>query len=383
MPQLNCTHFNGYKPCGLSLECKSECPHFVPRGKRILLVHLGALGAVVRSTALLKLIQLKYQNCEITWVTSSLAKTLLQNHPRLKRVISTSTSELLQLEALEFDMAYAIDKSLEATGIIKKAKILGETLGFVANGDGVILPVNFEANELWELGLSDQKKFFENQKTESQLVQEALKLSSRPSEYELPLNEFENRLTQERKNRWKSPGRELIVGLNTGCATTLPHKKLSVQNHRDLIQILLKSYKNIQIVLLGGPEDHDRNQLIAENRDVICSPTNLGLRDGLCTVAACDVIVTGDSLGLHMAISQKIPVVVWFGPSCWQEIELFDRGEKVRSLAACSPCWKKSCNEKVMCYDQVNLYQISEAVHRQLQNYENRNQLSCSNSLSG
>ncbi|MFN8846864.1 MAG: glycosyltransferase family 9 protein [Bdellovibrionales bacterium] len=345
-------------------------------------IHLGALGAVVRSTALLRLIQQKYVNSEITWVTSNPAKSLLSHHPRLKRVLATNTNDLLQLEALEFDHAFVIDKSLEATGVLKRAKVLGEVLGFVSNSDGVIIPANSEAHELWELGLNNQKKFFENKKSELQLMQESLKLPQLTSDYELPLSDSEIRHSKERKLNWQSSSRSYVVGINTGCASTLPNKKLSVQNHRDLIQILLKSIDNIQIVLLGGPEDTERNRLIAENRDVICSPTELGLRDGLCSIAACDIIVSGDSLGMHMAISQKVPVVAWFGPTCSQEIELFGRGEKLLTSATCSPCWKRSCNEKVMCYDQMDLNLIKEAVHRQLQQKQNRNQLSCSDSLS-
>ena len=43
---------------------------------------------------------------------------------------------------------------------------------------------------------------------------------------------------------------------------------------------------------------------------------------------ACDIVVSGDSLGMHMAIGLKKWVVAWFGPTCHQEIDLYDRGAK-------------------------------------------------------
>jgi heptosyltransferase II len=75
-------------------------------------------------------------------------------------------------------------------------------------------------------------------------------------------------------------------------------------------------------------------------------------------VAACDLVVTGDSLGMHMAIALKKWVVAWFGPTCAHEIDLFERGYKVLSQTSCGPCWKRSCKMTPMCYDQVSLTEI-------------------------
>lgn len=372
MERVDCSHFNGYKPCGLQDHCTETCSHFKKRGPQILLVHLGALGAVVRTTGLLSAIHSEFPHCEITWVTENPAAQLLRNHPRLKRVLTLNETDLLILETLVFERAYVIDKSLEATGVLHRARVSGPTLGFKANAQGVILPLNPEAEELWGLGLSNEKKFFLNQKSEWQLLHEALKLKPVSFGYDLPLTIEEEKEKQNRRKSWLQDSKTGIVGLNTGCAPTLPHKKLSVKNHRDLILLLEKNFPELQIVLLGGPEDTERNQLIAENRDVLLTPTTKGLRDGLISVAACDYVVTGDSLGMHMAISQKIPTLAWFGPSCSQEIDFFGYGEKILTKANCSPCWKRSCIEKVMCYDQVDLLDFVEALHRQLRKAQNK-----------
>lgn len=379
----DCIHFNGYKPCGYNTTCDVSCPAYSKRGPRILFIHLGALGAVVRSTALLSLIHENYPGAEITWVTAAPAQNLLRGHPLLKRVLTTQHEDLLCLNVLEFDQAFVIDKSLEATGVLKKTKVLGSVLGFLANTDGIIEPANAEALELWELGLSNFKKFFENQKSEIQLMKESLKLSGEMKGYNLPLNQDEKKYVSQLRQSWLSDRRNFIIGINTGCAPTLPNKKLSIQNHRDLILRINKTFPEGQVVLLGGPEDTERNRLIAENRDVLLSDTEKGLRNGLCSVAASDIIISGDSLGMHMAISQNRPVIVWFGPSCHQEIELFGYGEKVLTKAECSPCWKRSCNEKVMCYDQVDLTEIMEALHRQIRKYKTQDQLCTTDSISG
>jgi heptosyltransferase-2 len=77
---------------------------------------------------------------------------------------------------------------------------------------------------------------------------------------------------------------------------------------------------------------------------------------------ACDVVVSGDSLGMHMAIALKKWTVAWFGPTCAHEIDLYDRGVHVLTAAPCSPCWKRSCNRTPMCYDRVSTTDIIQGV---------------------
>lgn len=364
MAETQCRHFSGYKPCGLSTDCSSKCLKRDLIERSILIVHLGALGAVVRSTALLSAIHRKYSRAQVTWVTDKPADQILKNHPLIDRVLTTGTEDLLKLAALEFDVALVIDKSLKASGVLKQTKAK-ELYGFkVHSVNGAILPATEAANELWQLGLDDHKKFFINQKSEIQLATEALELGPyQRDEYDLPLTLNEEILRDERSLSWSLDPKQPIIGFNTGCSGVIPFKKWTVEYHREVIQSLLQAgYKNI--VLLGGPEDAERNQKIAHGLPVANSPTNLGLRDGLVSVAACDVVLSGDSLGMHMAISQKKYVIAWFGPTCAHEIDLYDRGEKLLAQVGCAPCWKRLCNKEQMCYDQVPMAQVMQAVRK-------------------
>ncbi len=326
---------------------------------RILLIHLGALGAVLRSTALLPAIRRRFPNCHITWVTSKPADQLLKNNSMIDRIFTTDNADLLGLSALEFDIALCVDKSLEAAGVLKRT-YADFVYGFaVVPSTGSIVPATPAAEELWEIGLNDYKKFKENQKTETQLVTEALELPYSRDGYSVEFSETEKADLVIRKAAF-SAGGKIVVGLNTGCAGVIPYKKLSIETHRKLIARLLEN-DNVSVVLLGGKEDADRNEQIGEGFDVIQSATHNGLRDGLVSVAACDVVVTGDSLGMHMSIALKKWTVAWFGPTCSQEIDLYDRGVKILAQVGCGPCWKRSCNKTQMCYDMVSLEQLEEA----------------------
>jgi heptosyltransferase-2 len=370
---VSCRHFNGYKPCGKSAVCDLSCGSLEIPQVRLLIIHLGALGAVVRATSVLAAIKRKFPSSHITWVTDAPAHRLLANHPRIDRVLTSSHEDLLQLRALEFDLSFVIDKSLKAAGIQTLVKS-DWTYGFsVDSRTGAIVPATPAARELWELGLSDQKKFFENKKPETQLLIEALELGPfQRDEYELHLSATEKSEALLRRQQWMKDSTQPIIALNTGCSNVIAAKKWTVEFSRRVIQELSGAgYRNL--VLLGGPEDTLRNQQIANQLPVISSPTELGLRDGLVSTEACDLIITGDSLGMHLGIAQRKYVIAWFGPTCAHEIDLYGRGEILLSAAqteksACGPCWKRSCDKSLMCFDRVDIKEVIAAVARGVAN---------------
>ncbi len=356
---MNCRHFSGYKPCALNDSCDSACPHFQEVRESVVFIHLGALGSVVRSTALIQALRTKHPFAKLTWVTDPIAAPLLLSVPGLDAVRTVSERDLLRLRSTQWDFAYVVDKCQVASGLVAELNPR-EIFGFCTDRYGAVIPANLEAVELYQIGLNNELKFKINRKSELQLIHEALALGTYlRNEYSLPLWASEEGEAECRKKKW-SQGRSL-VGINVGCSGAISAKKLSVDFTRAMIgELLLR--QDLRVVLLGGGiEDERLAKAIARDLPIEISPMNGGLRDGLVSVRACDVVFSGDSLGMHMAISQKKFVIAWFGPTCEQEIDLFQRGVKVLSRASCAPCWKRSCDKEVMCYDQVSLSEVLEA----------------------
>jgi heptosyltransferase-2 len=125
-------------------------------------------------------------------------------------------------------------------------------------------------------------------------------------------------------------------------------------------------WPDVQPVLLGGASEQERNLEIGRGfAHVIHSPHERGLRDGIVSVAACDVVLSGDTLAMHLGVALEKRVVVWFGPTCAQEIDLYGRGQKILTAAGCSPCWKADCQQPRMCYDQVPLATLLTALRQE------------------
>lgn len=362
--ETRCRHFNGYKPCGRSETCNAQCAALEALSSSVVIIHLGALGAVLRSTALLPAIHRKYPGAQVTWITEAPAHQLLIHNSLIDLVVRADANELLRLQGRQFDVALVIDKSDKAAGILNALRAQ-KIFGFIQDSQfGKILPATPAAERLWQLGLSNHEKFFVNQKTENHLVHEALELGTyRREPYLLPLTPAEQESAVDRSRAWRFHSDQPIVGLNTGCGPLMPAKKWTVETHRKVIQALLRAgFENL--VLLGGPEDKERNQQMGHDLPVLQSPCDLGIRDGLVSIQACDIVITGDSFGMHAAIALRRDVIAWFGPSCAHEIDLYDRGEKIAADVDCSPCWKRSCQNSIMCHEQVPAKKVLAAVIR-------------------
>ena len=346
----DCRFFSGYKPCRFGRPCEG-CPEHTPASPDILLINLDALGDVLRTTALLPAIRRDHPHARITWLTRPRAAALLENNPLVDHVLCLGYETDLILRARRYDMVLNVDKS-QVAGALTVQVQAGERRGFGIDSGGAIIPLNPAAELLYRLGLDDELKFRKNQRTEQDLLAEALGFVHRDDGYTLVLGAGE-----------VAEGPRRRVGFNTGCSVAYPHKKLPLGVQADAIRAVAAALHE-PVLLLGGPEDAARNADLARELGDLAenTPTNLGIRRGAAEVDRCEVVVTGDSLGMHMAIALEKHVVAWFGPTCPQEIDLYGRGVKLLADVDCAPCWKPDCSQPTMCWDRVAPEWIATAV---------------------
>jgi heptosyltransferase-2 len=359
----SCKRFSGYKPCFPDHNCWEDgCKDNIPVGTKILIINLDAMGDVLMTTAQLPAIKRKFPESTIYWVTLKNAAPLLFNNPLIDHLYQFNSESILILQQIAFDYVMNVDKSQPSCALLNSVKAK-KKLGFGLNADGKIIPVNEGAYYNYRLGMDDYLKFKVNKRTGQDYLAETFELEYKRDEYIFEFTEEEKLFIQKYKKKVGLKPKDKVVSFNTGCSELYPNKKMTIEQHVYLIRQLLK--KKYKIILLGGPEDTLRNKEIYSHfkGKIINTPTTEGLRRGVCYEDLADIIITGDSLGMHIGIALKKFIIVWFGVSCWTEIDLYDRGIKLfQEDLFCSPCWKKQCPYNLECIKMIDLNRILSEV---------------------
>ena len=355
-----CKHFNGYKPCFPGRNCLDEgCQDFAPMGVKILLINLDAMGDVLMTTAQLHGIKRKFPESTIFWVTLKNAAPLLDNNPFIDRVFTYDFETASILSAMEFDYVMNVDKSMRSGALAVSAPSKNR-LGFGIDPGGRIIPLNEGAGYNYRLGLDDHLKFRVNRRTGQEYLAETFELDYHRDEYVFHFSDEELAFIERYREEAGISADDPVIGFNTGCSSLYPNKKMTIDQHIALIERFLY-YGRYRIVLLGGKEDEKRNAEISARfrGKIINTPTTLGVRKGACFESIADVVITGDSFGMHLAIALKKYVIAWFGVSCWEEIDLYDRGVKLyQEDLDCTPCWKRECPNNLECIRMLDLDRI-------------------------
>jgi len=377
----DCKRFTGYKPCFPYKTCYNDCAHpDKPFGTKILLINLDAMGNVLMTTAQLEPIKRKYPDSYVAWLTLKSAAPLLYGNPFIDDIFVWDAENWLVLEQMKFDLILNADKSRRSAALAMKLDAK-EKLGFGLNENGQIIPLNKEASYNYQLGIDDYMKFRVNQRTGQEIVAETFRLPYERAEYVLRLSDEEMRLTSWYRQSKGMNEDEVVVGFNTGCSNLYPNKKMTVEQHLKLIEMYSEE-EEIKMILLGGREDTERNEQIystAVGRNpgletrLFNTPSTGGIRKGIVYENVADVVVTGDSYGMHLAIALKKYVCAWFGLSCWTEIDLYDRGQKfIPEGLFCAPCWKKVCPYELECIKLIDLEKIYTTSLRYVQQIKER-----------
>ncbi|MCP2519856.1 glycosyltransferase family 9 protein [Candidatus Aminicenantes bacterium AC-335-A11] len=361
----NCRFFRGDKPCKFKKTCEN-CPHFTEFGTRILIIKCGAMGDVLRTTTLLSGLKRKYPSSHVTWVVDPESEELLKNNKYIDRVIPYSIEELPRFLVEKYDVLISLDK--ETKSIALASEINAEKkFGFGMNEHGNLTIFNEASKYAFRLGVDDELKFYRNKKTYQEIIYEICEIKYERDDYVFTLKE-ENK--QKAKNFFlnnKVPSKKCI-GLNTGAGTKFETKRWPKENFLSLIE-LLKGNLDVNIFLLGGQREREINNWIIKNSsyEIYDTGTDNTLLEFAGFISLMDLVVTSDSLAMHLAIALKKKVIVLFGPTCPQEIELYSRGRKLFAGVECSPCYKKTC-EDLKCMKEITPEEVFSEIKGLLKN---------------
>ena len=365
---LDCRHFAGDRPCGPHKREGVSCPdcvHYDRIEMRVLIVKLAAAGDVLRTTSILEPLRERHPGAHVTWVTASSARPLLERNPWIDRVLGFAGALPVELQVEEFDLIINLDAAPDSCAIATAAQA-PRRLGFGLTPAGSPVPLHEEAVHWYEMGLDDERKR-RNTRSYPSLLYDILGFEGEVREPILELSDEEIAFGRAFLERAQYPAGRSLVGLNTGAGGRWEFKKWTFEGYCALIEKLIA--EDVFVVLLGGPEEGERNaQLAARFGSAVAdSGTRNTMREFAGIVNTLDAVVTGDTLAMHIAMARKVPTVVLFGPTSHAEIDVFGRGEKIfASELDCLCCYLMRCDKDPNCMNSIHPDTVHAAVRRAL-----------------
>ncbi|HLX12456.1 MAG TPA: glycosyltransferase family 9 protein [Bacteroidota bacterium] len=339
----DCRFFRGDIPCQphkqFGVHCVddngNDCPHYERTSLRILIVKLGALGDVIRTTPLLHKLKAETPHAEIWWLTLSpeiLPKTI-------DRILPFNPQSISIIMATPFDIVYNLDKDREACAIasLANAKI---KKGFLLK-DGKCIPADAAAEHKYLTGLFDDYSKA-NTKCYQQEIFEMCGFPFTGEEYIMP---------EPPAKEWNLPHDKKIVGLNTGCGGRWTSRLWPMPNWVELARKLTAA--GYLPLLLGGEQEHEKNLKIAHESGAAYLG-HFPFTTFISEIDQCDLVVTAVTMGMHLTIGMKKKIVLFNNIFNKHEFELYGRGEILEPDFECSCYYSPVCPNNCMQYLKVD-----------------------------
>lgn len=353
--KFDCRYFRGGIPCipnKLRNKICSDCDEYSPVTKNILIIKLGALGDVIRTTPLVTRFRKEFPGCRITWITQSpaiLPKNLIEE------ILPFDFNSVFSVAHRKFDIAINLDKETEACSLLADVDAK-QKFGFIWK-DGHISIANAAAEHKLITGLFDNISKL-NTKNYLEEIFEICELKFQGEEYLLDVNKkhFEKwNLLQEKANGKK------IIGLNTGCGNRWTTRLWPESYWIELIKLLQKN--NFYPLILGGKDEDEQNKKYASETGAYY-PGHFSLEEFIALTNHCDTIVSAVSMMMHIAVGLKKPLILFNNIFNKNEFYLYNRGEIIEPENGCDCFYGTSCTRENHCMNDLKVEKVFEAIKK-------------------
>lgn len=367
--KYNCKYFESAKPCRphkqYGVFCDA-CEYFSPVESRVLIIKFAAAGDVLRTTSVLPAIHQKHSNANVYWITAKNAAPMFQNNSLVNFVLTEPAEYLPLLDIVEFDAVYNLEADSYSSLLTAKARAK-EKFGFTQTKENIVRPINPEAGEWFMMGINDRLKK-ENSKTYFQQIYSICKLNSPVVPPALFLSQAESELTEHFRTRYSLGTYKRVIGINTGSGKRWPLKKWGFESYCELLEKLHNAHPEVALVLFGGPEEVEFNQDLKTKLsfEIIDAGTDNSLRKFFALIDAVDILLTPDSLAMHVGIALHKNVVVYTGPTSSAELDVFGKGAILHADLPCLVCYLNECDKTTNCMNSLSVEQMYTAISKYL-----------------
>jgi len=353
--RFDCRHFRGDIPCKPNKlrSKKCICDEYIAVSHRILIIKLGALGDVIRSTALLVRYRKLYPNAHITWITHS--PDILPHDGSIDVIAKFEYKNILPLFSQEFDIAINLDKDIEACTLLSQVNAKNK-YGFTRE-NGHLAGTNAAADRKIVTGLFDD----ESKANTKSYPQEIFEICELDFQKEEPLLNVNTKLVKKWESLKEKANDKKIIGLNTGCGPRWSTRLWPDTFWTELIIQLQKA--GYYLVALGGVDEDIRNKAFAEKTGAYY-PGTYSLEEFIAITANCDLIVSAVSMMMHIAIGLKRPLVLFNNIFNKHEFEMYGRGIIVEPTTGCDDFYGNTCTREKCCMNDLPVSSVFSAIQK-------------------
>jgi len=374
--RMDCRHFVGDRPCRFhkseGARCET-CPHYDGVETRILIILLGHMGAVLRATSILQGLRETYPRGHVTWVTDSSALAFLADQPLVDRALPFDAPTLALVQAEQFDLVANLDLAAEATALATLATGK-KKVGYGRAPDGAIVAYNAAAQELLPLSYDDELKKA-NERTFQEMMLSILEVEAERFDILLTVSEEDAAFGEAFAELHRLDGSVPVVGLNIGGAKHWPNKRWPIERFSALAE-QLHERGGARCVLLYGEDDEDAARELLDSElgtQIIDGRGDNTLGQFAAVIQRCDLVVTGDTMALHMALALAKKVVALFGPTSAAEVEMYGLGAKLTPNIDCACCYQRECSVEPGCMERIDVDAVLDACEKLMGGEAKRN----------
>lgn len=354
----DCRHFRGDIPCRPhkreGVHC-ADCAHYAPTDRNILIIKLGAIGDVIRTTPLLRRLRAEYPGGRIWWLT--LTPEVLPEDVDYK--LRFDMAGVISLLAVRFDIAINLDKDREACALMDRL-VAGVKKGFTLR-NGICAPIDADAKHKFLTGIFDDL----NKANTKHYVEEMFEVCGydwRGEEYMLSVGEVFDLDAAARAQDHDLDPAQPVIGLNTGCGGRWTSRLWPDRYWVELAAALKDA--GMQPLFLGGEQEHEKNERLAAATGGLYVG-HYSLQRFIALMNRCDVIVSAVTMAMHLAIGLRKPLVLFNNIFNSREFELYGRGEILEPSKPCTCFFMPTCtNEQYRCMEHLEVERVFAAVER-------------------
>lgn len=352
--KTDCRHFRGDIPCKPhklnKVHCIDQnnkiCSYYDSIKEKILIIKLGAVGDIIRSTPLLRKLKLEYPNSCIFWLTHT-----PEVIPGIvDKVLEFNLSDLIYLRSIEFDLVINLDKDKEACALANELKSKLKK-GFILK-NGLIFPADESAIHKYLTGIFDD---LNKKNTKSYLVEifEICGYSYSGERY--ILSNFED----ETEN-WNIDRTKKVIGLNTGCGGRWETRLWKEENWIESAKKLIS--EGFEVILLGGKQEDEKNNRIS-NLSGAKYFGHFSLKKFVNLVSQCDLVITAVTMAMHISLALNKRTIIFNNIFNSNEFELFGIGKIIEPSRECKCYFSPKCtNLDYKCMDTIEVERVLKAI---------------------